>query len=370
MQESVPNTAVKNLVIVLAMITLAACGSQPAAGSPGGPTLSPQASKVVVRDYGPPPVGVPLFYVKDPRHDKWFIGLDWSGVPRGTIKLEQAALGTQAPDGSAFAYASNGKGGGPDVFRDRLGALISDADATPYAGALWADDSKGLCVLAFINREWLVGLKTPGSVPSLHRVAIDSSVVASGIIAMSVAACSPRHDRAVLVRNYWGIEPQVWVVRISDGAVLRQWALPRYEISDISASPDASLIAENSSKANGYVGTAAANSIVRRAGDGSVVARLDPSLGVVAFSSDDSVALVTTSRWVSGSPTHLGLARLANGAMLWRYDGSEEYSSRNVQPGGSEIAVLLQTPGVGPSAGPTDVVIVRGDGSAISQRFN
>src|ERR1700674_4205425 len=40
-------------------------------------------------DYGPPPAGVNLLYVHDPKHDSWLIGYDWQGQPRGTVKVAQ-----------------------------------------------------------------------------------------------------------------------------------------------------------------------------------------------------------------------------------------------------------------------------------------
>ena len=41
----------------------------------------------VAGDYGPPPTGVNLLYVHDPDHASWLIAYDWSGQPRGTVKL-------------------------------------------------------------------------------------------------------------------------------------------------------------------------------------------------------------------------------------------------------------------------------------------
>src|SRR5579864_4385354 len=56
---------------------------------PARPTASPSAAPLNEdRDYGPPPAGVPLFYLQSPSHPGWYIGFDWSGHPRGTIKLQ------------------------------------------------------------------------------------------------------------------------------------------------------------------------------------------------------------------------------------------------------------------------------------------
>src|SRR3982074_2672710 len=59
------------------------------------------------RDYGPPPQGVALIYVIDPRNYAWLQAYDWQGNPRGTVKLAppfdaQSRSIRMAPDGSAF----------------------------------------------------------------------------------------------------------------------------------------------------------------------------------------------------------------------------------------------------------------------------
>src|ERR1700682_2069621 len=63
---------------------------------------NPHASPVA--DYGAPPAGTQLVYLQDPNHPGWLIGFDWTGKPRGTVKLPQVVeppnrIG-QAPDGS------------------------------------------------------------------------------------------------------------------------------------------------------------------------------------------------------------------------------------------------------------------------------
>src|SRR5450756_1561434 len=84
----------------------------------------------VAVDYGPPPPSVPLVWVQDPNHPGWLIGFDWTGKPRGTVKISQPVGQydklSQAPDGSAFAYEPNAKGGF-QVFFDRTGNPIANA---------------------------------------------------------------------------------------------------------------------------------------------------------------------------------------------------------------------------------------------------
>src|SRR5207302_34521 len=54
-------------------------------GRPSPPTSSPAP----LADYGPPPVGVPLIYLAYLHRPGWLVGFDWSGKPRGTVKLAQ-----------------------------------------------------------------------------------------------------------------------------------------------------------------------------------------------------------------------------------------------------------------------------------------
>jgi hypothetical protein len=353
---------VKRWWVAVAVLLLAACSGQTGSTTPTAATPA---------DYGVPPAGVPLVYVGDPNHAGWYIGVDWTGRPRGTLKLS-APLGPAqtllpAPDGSAFMIPPfKGLRG---AFLDRLGRPIADSDLG-YERMTWADDSAHVCTLDYRDRQWHIGLKTPGTTATVHPVAIDPSVVQSGIIAIQFAACSAANDRAVLAYNYFGRPTELYVVRISDATVLLHQSHPAGVLAGITASEDATLIAENSSKSSGYLmGAPAANTIVRRVSGGSVLAKLDPSFGVVAFSRDDSLALVSTSPLAAEAPTNVALVRLADGAVLWHQETSEPYGGRWVRPDGSDIAIQLGPP-AGSGRGPVSVVIVHPDGTSTSRRFD
>jgi len=111
------------VAVILGVLVVVGLMSTRLAHRPAVPAATPGAS--LMADYGPPPAGVPLLYVKDPTHPTWLIGFDWSGQPRGTLKLDPA-IGSvgMAPDGQAFAVGFGSKGGTGEIL-DRLGQPLA-----------------------------------------------------------------------------------------------------------------------------------------------------------------------------------------------------------------------------------------------------
>ncbi len=357
---------------VLLTALIAGCSAQPQAVATSHPTP--------VADFGAPPSGVALFYLGDPKHPGWYDGYDWTGAPRATIKLAPADDTVslyQSPDGTSFIQTPGGGKGGyrPGTrFLDRLGAPMPNLDPNlQFQDMMWADDSTQACTLDFSSGQWTVGAIGPGmAFHDGHTVAVDSFVSVSGVIAIRLAACSPKNDVAVLSYSYSAYPTFAWVVRLSDGKILRREAFDRNAVADIAASPDGKLLGENSNTSVGYVQPgAAAHTTITNALTGANVATLPPSYEILAFSADDSVALVTTSPWASGLATQLALIKVDSGAVVWRYSGSEEYGGRWIEPGGSSIAVMLQNPADQAIHASVDVVIVRGDGTttAVAGRY-
>jgi hypothetical protein len=316
---------------------------------------APAAAKPtqVVADYGSPPPSVPLVWVQDPNHGGWLIGFDWTGKPRGTVKLaqpiDQFARLSQSPDGSGFAYAPPAAKGGYTQFLDRLGQPLPSHDSTVrYQDQMWADDSVHMCALGSsggLDSQWRIGLRLPGAAPTSGSVvALESPNLHSGIIAVSFAACSLRNDRAVIAYSYMQRPAEFWLVRISDGAILSHHTYPADQLVNITTSSDASLIAENSGKFTGQVAPAAASTVIRRASDMSAMLTLDPSIGVVGFNSDDSMALVTLTPWAAGVATDLALIDVQTGKTVWRSKGSEEFAGFLAEPKGRDIAVMRKAP--------------------------
>jgi len=65
------------------------------------------------------------------------------------------------------------------------------------------------------------------------------------------------------------------------------------------------------------------STVIHRVSDGSVVATLDPAMGVLAFSHDNSLVLVTTSPEFQGQAVHLAIVDVKSQQVVWRYDGPE-----------------------------------------------
>ena len=85
-------------------------------------------------------------------------------------------------------------------------------------------------------------------------------------------------------------------------------------------------------------------------------------MGVLAFNSDDSLVLVTTTPWVGGQPTAMAVIDLASNQILWRYIGPGMFGGSVAQPGGRDFAIYVRKPRVEDPL--TDVTIVHGDGTA------
>jgi len=344
-------------LVVASLVSSRALRNQSPAHASPAPTVGANG------DYGPPPAGVPLFYLKDPNHPGWFVGFDWSGTPRATLKLPaQSDPGlslSQSADGSFFIYRPGGKGGGGQ-FYDRLGKPMTGNGG--FAGAVWADDYSHQCGMAVDEStgEWVLTTQIPGQpAKSVTSVAPYSQGSQS---ALELLACSYHNDRAVVERIANSYPTDLWVIQLSDGKMLthRAYTDNGTQLGPLAASRDGSLIALNSIKSSGGTNWFGPTQVVR-ASDGTLVATLDPSFGVLAFSADNTYALVTTAPELNGQPTHLAVVELPSGNIVWRYDGNEWFAGFFTNPAGPGFAVMLQNPSDPGGAHPTvDVVIVNG----------
>jgi hypothetical protein len=366
--------------VLLAILVVVGLMSTRFAPRASGPAATPKPTSPI-GEYGAPPPGVNLLYARDPVHPTWLISYDWTGNPRGTIKLDPAIGGVgMAPDGQEFAVGIGAKGGTGELL-DRLGHPIPGSGAIPgKAGPMWADDNRHMCGVSFDLQtfDWTFVTLAPGeAVKSVAVIARDPNIGQTGI---RLAACSVRNDQAILVRTTIAWPSEIWVVRVSDGKVLSHTAYSNSSptLSNVIASRDAVYIAEISTQATGQVGGGATSTVIRRVSDRSVVATLDPTMGVLAFGGNDLTVLVTTSPWIGQQPIHLAVVDWRSGKMLWRYDGPETLGSYLAEEGGN----LDQAIGPGFAIGlkvisgtddpQSDVVLVRGNGSEtkLTGRYN
>jgi hypothetical protein len=314
-------------------------------------------------DYGPPPEGVALFYLKDPEHQGWYVGFDWTGTPRATLKLPAGSDPnmslSQSADGSYFILRPGAKGGSGQ-FYDKLGQRLSGNGG--FAGAQWADDNSHQCGM-YVDESagtWNLVTQVPGQ--PAKKIATLAPYSAGAQWLIELLACSYHTDKAVLVKVANSYPVDLWVIRLSDGKVLAHTAYTdnAAQYGAPTASRDASLVALNSSKASGGTNWFGPTTVVR-ALDGGLVAKLDASFGVLGFSSDNKSVLVTTTPWVFGAPTHLAVVAIPSGDILWRYDGPEQLTGFFTNPAGPGFAVMLQSPAEPAGPHPTvDVVIVNG----------
>ena len=354
------------------------------------PAATPQASPLA--DYGPPPAGVSLIYVHDSTNPLWLVGYDWSGTPRGTVMLGQAiATGqyiAQAPDGQNFQVSPSAKGGS-GTFLDRLGRPIvrlagTGAGTGAYTGGVWADDNRHFCSVAVDQQTfaWTLNTRLPGE--GQKQVAVIARDAGLGETGISVAACSVHNDEAVLVRTVVAWPSEMWIMQLSTGRVLSHTTIAG-QPANLIASADTLFTAVNSGKSISGQATGFPSTVIRRVSDGSVAATLDPAMGVLAFSRDNSLVLVTTAPWIEGQPAHLAVVDVKSTQIIWRYDGPEGLGGFLAEPGGNldaafgpgfAVALTVNPPHVTPCGGTStaacrapvvdpsrDILIVHGNGS-------
>lgn len=343
-------------------IVAAACSPSNQAHPASPSSLQPSP----VANYGPPPAGVPLIYLVDPSNTAMLQGYDWSGKPRGTLDLTADALPSpggvlMAPDGSAFEVGVARKGAS-GVFLDRLGRPIP-VQAAPYVtGSMWADDSKHQCQVTLDPQTYIWGLSTkvPGeAAKSVSVIAQDQGVGQSGI---NLAACSFTHDAAILVRYTIAWPSELWVVRLSNGANIGHHLYTGAQLSNIVASRDGALIAENTvDVAQLGVRQTPGITIVRRVSDWSQVATVGLA-AVRAFNGDDSLVLMTNSV-LPEVPYGLSVRDWRSGSAIWTYQGSEGLSAFTTEPAGRGFALALAVPDQVLLTQLRDILIVHADGS-------
>jgi hypothetical protein len=305
------------------------------------PGNNPKASPVA--DYGAPPAGVALLYVRDPNNPLWLIGFDWSGNPRGTVKLDPSIPSVQmAPDGSAFEVGGTYKGGG-GAYLDRLGQAIPGPQAMDVAGAQWADDNRHQCLITLNQQTFVWGLGTvlPGqAVQPVGVIARDRGIGQTGI---SLIACSFKNNLALALRTTIASPAELWAIRLSDGKVLSHRTYPVQQLATVVASRDGLYVAESSG--NITPPQIPQTTIIRRVADGKQVANLESFAQVIAFSADDTMVLISNGQLYSSmTPADLAVVEWSSGQVTWSYHGPETFAGFTSRPDANGFAVALMQP--------------------------
>jgi hypothetical protein len=362
-------------LVVVSLMSTRLAGRSPVPSRPVGQN----------RDYGAPPAGVPLIYLAVPNHDGWFTGFDWTGKPRGTVKVGSTESGlAMAPDGQSFATGIGAKGGNWQ-FLDRLGKPVASGSLPGAYSTMWADDNRHLCALTQDPQSLAYSLWTlqPGQQPrSVSEVARDTNL---GQTSLGLVACSFAGDSAIVVRTNIAWVTEAWIVRLSNGKILAHHDYVAAAVETVVATRDARYIAETSTAATGAGPTSAPVTQIRRVADWAAVASFDHGYTVLAFSGDGTSVLVRTLITQQGTPSHLAIFKWKEGGSpqtLWQYTGSEDVATFIGQPSADGFALSFVVPGqeydqwCAPGmAGCTtylSVMIVHGDGSTaqIPDRYN
>lgn len=323
-------------VAAAVLITIAIVASLMAVRLAQHPVPSRQGPAPLV-DYGPPPAGVQLIYVVDPRNYSWLQGYDWQGHPRSTVKLTGPVIPGRVPaiqqaDGSGFVAGFDPKGGSA-AYLDRLGQPI-------------AEDPQPACSVTVDQQTfvWTLTEKLPGH--PVRQVAVIAHDPGIGQTGISLAACSIPNDVAILVRTTISYASELWVVRLSNGTLISHHTYLANALANVVASADGAYIAENSMAFTSLPNpVGAVVNQIRRVSDWSVVATLGATgPAVLGFSGDDSLVLTANLPMTPGRPSHIGLLNWRSGSMLWHYDGPEQFDRFLAQPNGRDFAIGLMAP--------------------------
>ena len=353
------------------------------------PAVSPSAPAVT--DYGPPPLGVPLFYYVDPAMRSWMVAVDWSGKPRGTVKLGQpvedssgfgGGLLTVAPDGSRIIA-------GGQVL-DPRGTVVSGIATDAKQSYLWADDSRHLCYMTPSSSPGATGLPQTlmTFVPGGPARATARVGVAYNQASANPLACSITSDRALVEQAYNGMASESWLVKLSTGTVLHHQAYASYTTGSsvgLVSTRDGAFIAANTTVFNTTPGgsASAGPSVIRSGLTGSLLATMPAGFQVYGFSSDGNLAVLQGGQAAGSATPKVEVMNWRTGRVVWNLDatrapdsGGSRLDLVEVQPapGGQDVALAFArlapcATAPGANCGSTydylrDIIVVHGDGTS------
>ena len=311
-------------------------------------------------ELGPPPAGIPLIWYSTvspsgptPQAGPW-VALDWNGAAVG--KLNASGGINQSPDGSRLDMAGVG-------YVDQSGQPVAAVRLNNKGGPGWSDDSRHFCLVGTASGAVPTGNNEPawlfaGPIEGpLHRVAQLGQF--GGQSGAGAIACSFLSDRAVVEETVIMGTSDVWVIKLSTGALLYHRQYSNEQTPFVRASHDGQYLAEQTASTNAFGAT-----VIRRVSDGREVARL-ANQTVVAFSWDGSL-VVTMPATGTAAPNEARLVDWQSGKILWRLPGPAGTTGGAAvyalaRPNGMDLVV-----GIGPQSadGIDELWLVRADGTA------
>ncbi|HET9890212.1 MAG TPA: hypothetical protein VFQ42_06895, partial [Mycobacterium sp.] len=218
----------------------------------------------------------------------------------------------QSPDGSQLLVGTS--------IIDQTGTVVGQMP-TLKGGPGWSDDSRQSCSMSTATGATPTGNLEPawlytGPIGSAgHRVVQLGEF--GGQSGPSVLACSPSADRAVVVEDVIYYLREVWVVRLSTGAVLYHHVYANGQVASSGlASHDGRYLAEQLISSNGQGPVVFGDTQILRTSDGAVLARIPGQ--AVALSWDGS-RVVTIPAPQSAGPGEVRVVDWQRNQVLWRH---------------------------------------------------
>jgi hypothetical protein len=265
----------------------------------------------------------------------------------------------QSADGSMLA-------GDGEIYLNRQGTVVGRGRGG--FAPTFADDGHTVCVLAPATPSAESGtlyLFTGPADGAMRRGGVAGQL--AGRSSVGLLACSALSDRAILIDGGPAGITALRVMAISTGRIVyqRTYTVESTSTSDIKSSHDGRLLAELTSSNDYQHQTSVYTTVIRRAADGAILARL-PGRRVVAFSWDGR-RVVTAAGFGAAGPNEVDLVEWQTGTALWRVTRVPDGNGGQpvfalARPNGAEMVVAVGT--VAQSSDVDQLWLVDGAGSA------
>ena len=313
---------------------------------------------------GPPPAGVNVFYVADPRDPAELDAYDWTGKLRGKLRNPRDVTRSlpggldPAPDGSSFLFTR------PDTsvqWIDRSGRPFGKTMERGflYRSHRWSADSRGICRLQLADDQSAWQL----TVVDLHggiRVVVSLPFGPGPAPITTVVACSFADDRALLEEGRFdntGQHNDLLSIVLSTAAVT---IVSPAQAADYHASPTGSVVAED---LIGLGSDGKPRARISTLGSGQGAA--DVPLDIYELSGDGSLVM----GWATDGQRD-EIVDWRTGRVVWSY--TEQRGSVLIslgEPGGNRFVTTVAhtcQPPCSPFVPAQPELIVNPDGSTIS----